>query len=61
MSEKAIYDEETGDFLRVEEDEFVECDVNCGALEDPITLDEYKATLRHYKGHSYLSGCSHGR
>jgi hypothetical protein len=61
MSEKAIYDEETGDFLRIEEDEFVECDENCRALLEPTTLEEYIAALTHYKSHSYQCGCSHGR
>jgi hypothetical protein len=61
MSEKSIYDEETGDFLRYEEDEFVGCDENCGALLEPMTLEEYKATLTHYESHSYQCGCSHGR
>jgi hypothetical protein len=61
MSEKAIYDEETGDFLHIEEDEFVECDEKCCALLEPATLEEYRATLTHYKSHSYQCGCSHGR
>ncbi len=38
----------------------VECDEDCHALEKPKTLAEHKATLEHYKNHSYLSGCSHG-
>ena len=38
----------------------VECDSFCGAKEEPETLEEHKATLEHYKHHSYLSGCSHG-
>ena len=37
----------------------VACDNFCGAKENPETLEEYKATLDHYKNHSYLSGCSH--
>lgn len=38
----------------------VECDGSCKAKENPETLEEYKATLEHYKHHSLLSGCSHG-
>lgn len=37
----------------------VQCDSFCKAKENPETLEEYKATLEHYKHHSYLSGCSH--
>lgn len=43
------------------ENGFVECDESCKAKENPETLEEYKATLEHYKHHSLLSGCSHGR
>jgi len=42
------------------ENGFVECDESCKAKENPETLEEYKATLEHYKHHSLLSGCSHG-
>ena len=38
----------------------VECDLSCKAKEEPETLEEYKATLEHYREHPYLSGCSHG-
>ncbi len=41
------------------ENGFVECDSSCKAKEQPETLEEYKATLEHYKNHSLLSGCSH--
>lgn len=40
---------------------FVDCDDFCQAKEKPDSLEEYKATLEHYKNHSLLSGCSHGR
>lgn len=39
----------------------VKCDDFCQAKEEPETLEEYEETLEHYKGHSYLSGCSHGQ
>lgn len=42
------------------ENELVECDGSCKAKENPETLEEYKATLDHYKNHGWLSGCSHG-
>ena len=40
--------------------ERVDCDDDCGAYEEPQTLEEYAATLEHYKTHPYLYGCSHG-
>lgn len=40
--------------------EVVACDDNCGARENPTTLDQYRATLEHYKHHPYMLGCSHG-
>lgn len=39
----------------------VQCDDFCKAKENPTTIEEYEATLDHYKNHSYLSGCSHGQ
>lgn len=38
----------------------VACDERCGALNEPQTLDEYKAALEHWRSHSHLHGCSHG-
>ena len=38
----------------------VRCDEACQALEEPVTLDEYAATLLHYKEHCCMGGCSHG-
>ena len=38
----------------------VECDDECGAFEEPESLEEYKDTLEHYKHCHFLSGCSHG-
>jgi hypothetical protein len=37
----------------------VHCDQWCGALEEPQTLEEYRAALEHWRRHGYLSGCSH--
>jgi hypothetical protein len=39
----------------------VRCDDDCRALAKPITLEEYKATLEHYKNHKLYYGCSHAR
>jgi len=38
----------------------VDCDRECGALNDPKTTEELKAALEHAKYHGFLSGCSHG-
>lgn len=38
----------------------VECDENCGAFEEPETLEEFRDTLDHYKHHKFLDGCAHG-
>jgi hypothetical protein len=38
----------------------VDCDEGCKALTDPVTLDEVKAALEHWRDHMVLSGCSHG-
>ena len=43
------------------EDGLVPCDDECKAKENPETLEEYEATLDHYKYHGYLHGCSHGQ
>lgn len=40
---------------------FLPCDQVCMALKDPEELDEALKTVEHYKKHSYLSGCAHGR
>jgi hypothetical protein len=39
----------------------VSCDDFCGAKKEPETLEEYKATLEHYRDHGFLGGCSHGQ
>ena len=39
----------------------VACDAFCGAKENPVTIDEYRDSYRHWRFHSYLSGCSHAR
>lgn len=41
--------------------ELVDCEDKCGALEDPVTLDQFRATLTHYKLHGCQGGCAHGR
>ena len=38
----------------------VQCDEQCGALEDPQSLEELQRAHDHWKNHSYLHGCSHG-
>lgn len=38
----------------------VSCDAGCKALQDPETLDEWKAAAEHWQSHSYTAGCSHG-
>ena len=38
----------------------VDCDEDCGALDEPETLEEHLASLAHWKNHGFLSGCSHG-
>jgi hypothetical protein len=40
---------------------FEPCDSACLALREPETLNEALRALEHYKHHSYLSGCAHGR
>lgn len=40
---------------------FVYCDdLTCQAIQEPKTLEEYKAAYEHFKSHYYLHGCSHG-
>jgi hypothetical protein len=39
----------------------VSCDDNCGAFAEPVTLEEYKAALEHWREHGDLYGCSHQR
>ena len=41
---------------------FESCDsAACRALKQPHTLADYVAAYEHWKTHSYLHGCSHGR
>jgi hypothetical protein len=40
---------------------YVRCDDRCMARKEPVTLDEHKEALDHWKSHSRLCGCSHGR
>lgn len=37
----------------------VDCDANCDALQHPVSLEEYRDALKHWRYHRYLSGCSH--
>lgn len=39
---------------------YVACDEICFALQEPETLEECKAALKHWRYHSYLHGCSYG-
>jgi len=45
----------------------VQCDeedghgAKCRALRDPIMFDEVEAALVHWRDHTYLGGCAHGR
>lgn len=41
-------------------DVHVSCDQDCRALENPVTLDEVRAALEHWREHPWLHGCSHG-
>lgn len=36
------------------------CDMECGAFENPETLNECKASLEHFKHHTFRDSCSHG-
>lgn len=38
----------------------VHCDRWCGALTNPVTLEETRAALAHWRTHSYMYGCAHG-
>lgn len=38
----------------------VDCDDDCGAFEEPVTLEEYENTFQHYRMHGWLNGCAHG-
>jgi hypothetical protein len=38
----------------------VECDLKCGALKEPKTIEDYQKSLKHWEEHPCLSGCSHG-
>ena len=39
---------------------WVECDEGCGALLNPVTVEELRAAVIHWRHHGYLNGCSHG-
>lgn len=38
----------------------VHCDTNCKALANPVTVDELRAAVEHWRSHEYTGGCSHG-
>lgn len=38
----------------------VECDENCGAFLEPVTIEEYRQALEHWMVHHFHYGCSHG-
>jgi hypothetical protein len=40
---------------------FVRCDADCGALADPVSSQECRAALEHWRDHGVTGGCSHGR
>jgi hypothetical protein len=46
--------------LDLEERARVACDADCGAFEQPHTIDEYQVALEHWKRHRFLGGCAHG-
>ena len=38
----------------------VDCDENCGAVEEPTSVEEFRAAYEHWRSHSWLFGCAHG-
>lgn len=54
-------DDEGSKWDREEAAQIVHCDDDCGAKQNPTTIEEYAVTLRHYRSHGYMCGCSHGR
>ena len=39
----------------------VDCDmIECEALKQPRTLEDYKLAYEHWRSHSWLHGCAHG-
>lgn len=40
---------------------FVGCDQFCGAKDNPQTPEEYVLAYLHWRRHTYLHGCAHGR
>lgn len=38
----------------------VDCDDNCGALEEPQSFEEMKAAYEHWRYHGVDFGCAHG-
>lgn len=36
-------------------------DPTCLALKEPLTDDECRTALNHWKTHAYLGGCAHSR
>jgi len=46
--------------IKMEAEDKVKCDENCGALENPVTFEEYKKSYEHWTEHRMFSGCAHG-
>jgi hypothetical protein len=43
-------------------DVHVQCDsIDCTALSDPQSLDEYKEAYIHWRDHAWLNSCAHGQ
>jgi hypothetical protein len=49
------------DYVDWDETPYVACDALCWTKRNPETLQEYKQALEHWRYHSRLGGCSHGR
>jgi hypothetical protein len=63
MSAKDNFAERQRHWEKIEKEEprRVHCDdLECYAVEDPQTLEEYITAHDHWKNHGYFSGCSHG-
>ena len=52
-----------GEWPSVDWDEtrYVACDEPCFALREPVTEEELRAALVHWRDHSFTHRCSHGR
>ena len=50
-----------GEHVDWDETPYVACDEPCFALRDPQTEEQLRAALQHWRRHSFMYGCSHGR